>query len=676
MANFPPLTYQSGSSGMRALQSDQGLIVGNGITAAAGLTNTAGVGTNASGATPGTAGGVWSSTAGVGGAAAGSTGAGGAGGAATYKGGVGGAGTATGVAGAGGDLTLSSGAAGANGGAGGANSGNVTLDAGAKSGAGTDGTLSIGATNANAITIGRTGKVVTVAGDLTVSGTTTTINSTNLDVQDRLIRANKTTGTVAVPTAICGVSIMRGNDGAADRDAAGIFWDEGNSRWVFALNTGNDQSTVGVDQALKMGAITTSGNFTQSGSTTISTGTGVITVNGATAFTNVAVTATSAASFDLSGGSGVFKTTTGAITLGTGNITVSGKVAGDVQFLKEGNHIIDVGASTTTSTVGGNLSLSGAAGAPASGATAGSLGGAFIASGGTGGAAGGGAGAGGAGGGMEIYGGDGGAGTATGVAGAGSSVTISGGDAGTAGAAGGANGGNVTVDGGLKTGSGTNGSVTVGGTNASSIGIGRSGITTSLTGTITVQASSTLGTTSSGNINLPQNANARFNIEGAATTAGVTAANLNTLTDTSNADALHTHSAVAAGNLVIAGLTTTGLAAGDFGYISANGVLSLTNSAAAASSRMHGCNVGTVGSMTVGGQVVAKFTTVGGSPSPGAPVFLANLADDTNAGAGKLTATAPTTGVVAEVGLCVNNSNYAGAKTTVVLLQPKAIIQL
>lgn len=64
-----------------------------------------------------------------------------------------------------------------------------------------------------------------------------------------------------------------------------------------------------------------------------------------------------------------------------------------------------------------------------------------------------------------------------------------------------------------------------------------------LTGTFTIQASGLLTTTGSGNINLPNNGSARFQIEGNPVSANVTAANLNILTagPTSNADALHVH---------------------------------------------------------------------------------------------------------------------------------------
>ena len=127
----------------------------------------------------------------------------------------------------------------------------------------------------------------------------------------------------------------------------------------------------------------------------------------------------------------------------------------------------------------------------------------------------------------------------------------------------------------------------------------------------------------------------------------------------------------------INGLTTTGLADGDFGYYSSAKTITKTDSAAIGTSRAVGANEGVASQMSVAGIIEsAKFTTVGGSPSVGAQVFLAAAADDTSTGAGKLTATAPSSGVVAEIGLCQDNADYAGSKTAEVLFQPKTPIVL
>lgn len=130
---------------------------------------------------------------------------------------------------------------------------------------------------------------------------------------------------------------------------------------------------------------------------------------------------------------------------------------------------------------------------------------------------------------------------------------------------------------------------------------------------------------------------------------------------------------------VVSGLTTTGLGAGDFGYVSAANTISKTDATVSASSKLFGANLGVVGSMATAGLITyAKFTTAGGSPANGASVYLALGTDDGATGSGKLTATAPVTvgQFVAEVGLCVDNGNYASLKIAKVLLQPKTVIAL
>lgn len=407
--------------------------------------------------------------------------------------------------------------------------------------------LALGTTNASGVSIGKAGANSTVNGslivtqNLTVSGTTSTINSTVVDIADRVVHFNNSTGANdPVPAAITGIAIHRGAVAGVDRDHAALIWDESNSRWNFAINVGGGDSTLGADQALKMGATTITAGLTQSGGAVSLTG------NAASSFT----------------------TSSGALTL-TG------------------------AAASTWSTAAGALTLSSAAAATWS--------------------------------------------TAAGV------LTLNG-------------TGGLNLQGGGTTALAVNSSGTA----------------------LTVQAGATLATTGTGNVNLPQNASARFQIEGVATTATVTSANLTTLTNGSNADALHVHAAAVATSVDVTGLTTTGLANGDFGYISAANTLTKTNSDAIASSRVFGANIGTAGSARVAGVIsAAKFTTIGGSPGHGSPVFLAPGTEEASA-SGKLTATAPATAgqQIAEVGLCLDNSGYAGAKTASILLQPKTVIQL
>jgi len=100
---------------------------------------------------------------------------------------------------------------------------------------------------------------LTVQGDLVVQGTHTTVDSTSVQVKDRVVQVNRTAGTAPVPTNICGLSVLRGNTGSADRDPYGVFWDEANSTWVFAKNTGGDDATLGADLALRVLSLRVSG---------------------------------------------------------------------------------------------------------------------------------------------------------------------------------------------------------------------------------------------------------------------------------------------------------------------------------------------------------------------------------------------------------------------------------
>lgn len=86
------------------------------------------------------------------------------------------------------------------------------------------------------------------------------------------------------------------------------------------------------------------------------------------------------------------------------------------------------------------------------------------------------------------------------------------------------------------------GALTLNGTSGINLQNAGSTLLAGSSGALTIQAAVTLATTGSGNINLPNNASARFNIENAAVTANVTAVNLNLLTGGGDASALHTHS--------------------------------------------------------------------------------------------------------------------------------------
>ena len=80
------------------------------------------------------------------------------------------------------------------------------------------------------MTIGDSNDNITIAGNLTVSGTTTTIDTTNLNVEDRIIRLG--TGlTSGNGSGDIGIEVVRG-----DEDDQALFWDESNNRWAVGAN--------------------------------------------------------------------------------------------------------------------------------------------------------------------------------------------------------------------------------------------------------------------------------------------------------------------------------------------------------------------------------------------------------------------------------------------------------
>jgi hypothetical protein len=134
----------------------------------------------------------------------------------------------------------------------------------------------------------------------------------------------------------------------------------------------------------------------------------------------------------------------------------------------------------------------------------------------------------------------------------------------------------------------------------------------------------------------------------------------------------------AANQVKESGLTTTGLSSGDIGYISGDNTLSKTDASTASSSEVYGVNAGTAGEMVVSGIVDVNCTTENGSPNPGDPVWLAPASLDSGTAAGKATSACPDTAgqFAVELGVCQDDSNYAGSKTCKINLNPKAPIGL
>lgn len=79
---------------------------------------------------------------------------------------------------------------------------------------------------------GITGKVV-VNGDLEVKGTTTTIDSTLVTINDAYIQLNSGLGASATPVSsmICGFEVNRGAGETGSTHDAGLYWYEGSNEW-------------------------------------------------------------------------------------------------------------------------------------------------------------------------------------------------------------------------------------------------------------------------------------------------------------------------------------------------------------------------------------------------------------------------------------------------------------
>lgn len=152
-------------------------------------------------------------------------------------------------------------------------SGDVNIDVGTA--AGTNGNLILGAANASAITIGQVGTTTTnagdmvVSGDLTVNGTTTTVNSSTLTVADKNIDIGYIDGGTSETDATAnggGITLW----GTTNKT---LLWDDPNDNWSsnqsFNLTSGNVYkiNNVEVLSATALGSsVTTASGLTSASS--------------------------------------------------------------------------------------------------------------------------------------------------------------------------------------------------------------------------------------------------------------------------------------------------------------------------------------------------------------------------------------------------------------------------
>lgn len=84
---------------------------------------------------------------------------------------------------------------------------------------------------ANTLTLGGATSTVVIAGDLSVKGTTTTINSNEVNIGDAIIKLNSDLGASTAPSENAGFEINRGS--AAN---VSLLWDEAADRWDFGAS--------------------------------------------------------------------------------------------------------------------------------------------------------------------------------------------------------------------------------------------------------------------------------------------------------------------------------------------------------------------------------------------------------------------------------------------------------
>jgi len=159
----------------------------------------------------------------------------------------------------------------------------ISIDGGSSITLGSGGTVTIGL--ADTITGNRTfSNNVTITGDLTVNGTTTTVNSNTVNIGDNILVLNS--DEAGTPSQNGGIEIERGSS-----TNSALLWDEGNDYWVAGLAGAEERIVIGAGNTdiTTLGTITTgtwngtsiSTTYTDAKVTSIVAGTG-ISISGAT----------------------------------------------------------------------------------------------------------------------------------------------------------------------------------------------------------------------------------------------------------------------------------------------------------------------------------------------------------------------------------------------------------
>jgi fibronectin-binding autotransporter adhesin len=185
---------------------------------------------------------------------------------------------------------------------------------------------------------GITARDLTLTGNLTVSGTTTYLNTTSVDIGDAVIVLNADLGGATPPTEDAGFTVNRGS--AAN---VSFLWDESNDRWKVGSNAIFDST------ATVTGAATFSNTVSITGAANALSTFGI---GGAATFSNTISVTGAANVLSTLGVGGLASLLAGADISGTANASTGINVGANVNLSTEQ---INVGNSTVNSTITSSL---------------------------------------------------------------------------------------------------------------------------------------------------------------------------------------------------------------------------------------------------------------------------------------------------------------------------------
>jgi hypothetical protein len=189
----------------------------------------------------------------------------------------------------------------------------------------------------------------TISGNLTVNGTTTTIDSETLTIEDPLLTLAKNNSGGAANTFDQGLFFNRGSDANVS-----FLWDESADQFAFAVTSGEDGTTAGavtIDSYAAMKAGVTTVSDLETGSISAADGTAAATIANSTGVITVPSSVLTTA--DINGGT-VDGVTIGGASAGAGtftNLTSTGTVnldsSGNIDGIIIGANTAAAGTFTT-----------------------------------------------------------------------------------------------------------------------------------------------------------------------------------------------------------------------------------------------------------------------------------------------------------------------------------------